>query len=135
MSKSPFTLLRRGDPLAEAGRQREILEKANGLPRFEESLNGLSPLSTTSIEVMQINVGKLCNQTCRHCHVDAGPDRKEIMSRETMAHCLRVLRETGAQTLDLTGGTADVLLDTVIIGRPRNNSKRSALRSSPTVVD
>ena len=80
MTVTPFTLVRSGNPLANTDRQREILEKANGLPRFEDSLNGLSPLSTTSIEVLQINVGKLCNQTCRHCHVDAGPYRKEIMT-------------------------------------------------------
>jgi radical SAM/Cys-rich protein len=108
MSKSPFTLLHRGNPLAEAVRQREILEKANGLPRFEDSLNGLSPLSTTSIEVMQINVGKLCNQTCRHCHVDAGPDRKEIMTMETARECVAAIERSGVKTVDITGGAPEL---------------------------
>ena len=52
---------------------------------------GLRPLKATGITVFQINVGKLCNQTCRHCHVDAGPDRTESMSRETAELCIQAL--------------------------------------------
>jgi MoaA/NifB/PqqE/SkfB family radical SAM enzyme len=44
----------------------------------------LNPLQPTNLEVFQINLGKMCNQVCTHCHVDAGPDRKEIMTKETM---------------------------------------------------
>ena len=119
MTVTPFTLLRSGNPLADAGRQRELLEKVNGLPRFEDSLNGLSPLSTTSIEVLQVNVGKLCNQTCRHCHVDAGPDRKEIMTMETArgldyaaiagtaaAFLLKKMRKDGRLLRSYQGGRA-----------------------------
>ena len=50
----------------------------------------------------------MCNQVCAHCHVDAGPDRKEIMTRETMQQCLDVIKETGAHTLDLTGGAPEM---------------------------
>ena len=52
---------------------------------FDRALevSGLYPLTATGITVFQINVGKLCNQTCAHCHVDAGPHRREIMTRET----------------------------------------------------
>jgi radical SAM/Cys-rich protein len=50
----------------------------------------------------------LCNQTCHHCHVDAGPDRREIMTRETAEQCLEVLRETAIPTLDLTGGAPEM---------------------------
>ena len=62
---------------------------------------------------MQINVGKMCNQTCRHCHVDAGPDRKEIMTRETMQQCLDALDRAKASgskihTVDLTGGAPEM---------------------------
>ena len=52
---------------------------------------GLHPLRPTGITVLQVNVGKLCNQTCRHCHVDAGPDRMESLSRETAERGIRVL--------------------------------------------
>jgi radical SAM/Cys-rich protein len=50
----------------------------------------------------------MCNQVCAHCHVDAGPDRKEIMTKETMMHCLDVIKKTSAHTLDLTGGAPEM---------------------------
>ena len=50
----------------------------------------------------------MCNQVCGHCHVDAGPDRKEIMTQETMQQCLDVIKNTGAHTLDLTGGAPEM---------------------------
>ena len=50
----------------------------------------------------------MCNQVCAHCHVDAGPDRKEIMTRETMQQCLDIIGQTGAHTLDLTGGAPEM---------------------------
>jgi len=58
--------------------------------------------------ILQINVGKMCNQVCKHCHVDAGPDRKEIMTRETMQHCLDALARTDIPTVDLTGGAPEM---------------------------
>jgi radical SAM/Cys-rich protein len=69
---------------------------------------GLFPLHATGITVFQINVGKLCNQTCRHCHVDAGPDRKEIMSRDTAEACMRALARTDIPTVDITGGAPEL---------------------------
>jgi len=61
------------------------------------------------IDIFQINVGKLCNMTCRHCHVDAGPDRTvEVMSRETIDACLRALDLSGARTVDITGGAPEL---------------------------
>ncbi len=98
--------------------QRAHLESGNsrlaGLPRFDERLKGasLSPLRATGIDVLQVNVGKLCNQACRHCHVDAGPTRREIMTRETMASCLAVLKVLGEKgrppILDITGGAPEM---------------------------
>lgn len=80
------------------------------LPLFEEKLkiSGQFPLKPKTIEILQINVGYMCNQVCAHCHVDAGPDRKEIMTRETMKQCLDVIENTGAHTLDLTGGAPEM---------------------------
>jgi len=69
---------------------------------------GLFPLHATGITVFQINVGKLCNQTCRHCHVDAGPDRTERMSRETAELCIAALARTDIPTVDVTGGAPEL---------------------------
>jgi radical SAM/Cys-rich protein len=65
-------------------------------------------LRASGISVLQINVGKLCNQTCRHCHVDAGPDRRELMSQETMRHCLRLVDQASISTVDITGGAPEL---------------------------
>ena len=69
---------------------------------------GLFPLFATGITVFQINVGKLCNQTCRHCHVDAGPDRIESMSRETAELCIQAVAQTDIPTVDITGGAPEL---------------------------
>lgn len=76
---------------------------------FDERLksSGLELFSAT-IDTLQVNVGKLCNQACKHCHVDASPKRTEIMSRETVDACLKVLREFQIQTLDITGGAPEL---------------------------
>jgi radical SAM/Cys-rich protein len=105
-----LTLLGRSNPLASATEQLRILDQpATPLP-FDLRLNqaGLFPLRATGITVMQLNVGKLCNQTCRHCHVDAGPDRIESMSRETAAQCLAALAQTDIPTVDITGGAPEL---------------------------
>jgi radical SAM/Cys-rich protein len=103
------TLLRQGNALAEPANQLRVLAEGKHLP-FEHALagSGLWPLRATGIEVLQVNVGKLCNQTCRHCHVDAGPERREVMSRETMTVCLDVLARAGIPTVDVTGGAPEM---------------------------
>ncbi len=100
----------RGSPLALAEVQRETLRRLPLAREFDEALcaAGLWPLKPTGIEIFQINVGKVCNQTCRHCHVDAGPDRREIMTRETMAECLAALARTSIPTVDITGGAPEL---------------------------
>lgn len=66
-------------------------------------------LQPATLEIFQINVGKLCNMTCRHCHVDAGPDRtQEMMSRDTIEACLNALDQTAAHTVDITGGAPEL---------------------------
>ena len=69
------------------------------------------PLRHRRTEVLQINVGKLCNLTCVHCHVNAGPNRKEIMSRETIDRILAWLAPTDIPTVDLTGGAPEMIPD------------------------
>ena len=66
------------------------------------------PLKPISLDILQINVGYMCNQTCTHCHVDAGPDRKEIMTKETMQQCLDVIDNSDVHTVDLTGGAPEM---------------------------
>ena len=112
MSKK--SLLARNNDLANTERQLEILSNgmfADGeLPTFAKKIKETSqfPLRPKKLEILQINVGYMCNQVCAHCHVDAGPDRKEIMTRETMQPCLEVIKKTGAHTLDLTGGAPEM---------------------------
>jgi radical SAM/Cys-rich protein len=105
-----LSLKSRASPLAETSEQLRILGQANGIPPFEEKMSTarLDPLRDLGITVFQINVGKLCNQTCHHCHVDAGPDRKEVMTRETAELCIRALAKTDIPNLDITGGAPEL---------------------------
>ena len=103
------SLLKRANPLSKPEKQRWLVENTL-VPAFSTTLMSLGqwPIRSTGIETLQINLGKLCNQTCNHCHVDAGPDRKEIMTMETLTHCLKVLEEANIPTLDLTGGAPEM---------------------------
>ena len=96
-------------PLAVTDEQIRALARG-GAPHFDDVLarNGLPLLETARIEVLQVNVGKLCNQTCAHCHVDAGPDRREAMSRETAGKVIELLRRHHIGTLDITGGAPEL---------------------------
>jgi radical SAM/Cys-rich protein len=70
---------------------------------------GWDRLRPAQLDIFQINLGKLCNMTCRHCHVDSGPDRlDENMDRETVEACLRAIELSGAGTVDLTGGAPEL---------------------------
>ena len=108
------SLKARHNELAETNKQLDILSGgvfADGeLPRFKDNLSNIGqyPLRPKKLEILQINVGYMCNQVCEHCHVDAGPDRKEIMTKETMQQCLDVISHTDAHTLDLTGGAPEM---------------------------
>lgn len=106
----PLTLLGRQNPLASSSEQLKLLADSGSRLPFEAQLDraGLYPLRATGITIFQINVGKLCNQTCRHCHVDAGPDRTEVMSRDTAELCIAALTQTDIPTVDLTGGAPEL---------------------------
>lgn len=105
-----LTLLGRQNPLAAPAEQLRILTQTEACPSFDVRLNqaGLHPLHATGLTVFQLNVGKLCNQTCRHCHVDAGPDRQEMMTRETAEFCIRALAKTDIPIVDITGGAPEL---------------------------
>jgi radical SAM/Cys-rich protein len=131
-----LTLLRQGSPLASPGRQLEILHECTP-QSFVSALAGadLAPLRAVSIETLQVNVGKLCNQTCRHCHVDAGPERREIMTRETMEHCLAALRAHRIPVLDVTGGAPEMNPDfRWFVGAARDLGARVIDRCNLTIL-
>ena len=108
------SLKKQKNELANSQRQLELLSngvfETGELPKFSAQLASLKqfPLKPKTLEILQINIGYMCNQVCAHCHVDAGPDRKEIMTWETMQKCLEIIKNTGAHTLDLTGGAPEM---------------------------
>ncbi|MFT5148247.1 MAG: radical SAM/Cys-rich protein [Glaciecola sp.] len=111
-TKKTKSLKYRAHQLSQAKVQLEILgdTSESGVVPFHERLKdtGLFPLKPVVTDVFQINVGYMCNQVCKHCHVDAGPDRKEIMTTDTMQECLDVLKTSSIKTVDLTGGAPEM---------------------------
>jgi radical SAM/Cys-rich protein len=84
---------------------------ASPSPDFRAALqrHGMSPLQRDEVATLQINVGKLCNQACHHCHVEAGPKRTEIMPERVAARALTLLAATPSiQTVDITGGAPEL---------------------------
>ena len=80
------------------------------IPSFSSQSNKHvgGPLKSEAIDIFQMNVGKLCNLQCKHCHVEAGPDRTENMTEETLKQCAQVIKESGVSTVDLTGGAPEM---------------------------
>jgi radical SAM/Cys-rich protein len=131
------TLQKQRHPLASGTAQRRRLADLPLARSFEVALDGagLFPLIATGIEVLQINVGRKCNQTCRHCHVDAGPDRTEMMPPDVVEACLRVLAETAIPTLDVTGGAPELHPDfRAIVERATALGRRVIDRCNLTVT-
>lgn len=80
----------------------------DSFPSFLQRVD--EPLRRTfkQLDVLQVNVGRLCNLACRHCHMEAGPNRTEVMSRETLEQCLAVCVNRGFKTVDITGGAPEM---------------------------
>jgi radical SAM/Cys-rich protein len=110
MGRILATLEKRLAPLSSAEAQMERLHQVALPSTFDAALEsgGLFPLRATGVDILQINVGRRCNQTCRHCHVDAGPDRKEVMPREVLEACLAFLDRHQVRTFDITGGAPEL---------------------------
>jgi len=105
------SLLAREHDLAIPENQLKFFREHNGFPQFSEQLKKTNdwPLNPHKLEIFQVNMGKMCNQVCAHCHVDAGPDRKEIMTWETMEECLEAIKKAPSiHTVDLTGGAPEM---------------------------
>jgi radical SAM/Cys-rich protein len=105
------TLLAQHHVLSDTSSQMKLLEDVvSAIPSFKEKLEtiGFFPLKPSGAEIFQVNVGKVCNQTCKHCHVDAGPDRTEVMTRETLELCLDILSRHDIPVVDITGGAPEL---------------------------
>ena len=101
---------------------------------FDERLGG-AKLFAEKVETLQVNVGKLCNQACKHCHVDASPIRTEIMRRETIDACLDVLRKYKIPTLDITGGAPELIPDfRYFVTEARKTGAKIIVRHNLTVM-
>jgi len=123
--------------LADASQQINVLEHTTMDP-FQLKLenSGLFPLRPTGIEIFQVNIGKMCNQICKHCHVDAGPDRKEIMTRDTMQQCIQVLQNyPELRIIDITGGAPEMNPDFCwFVEEIKKLSKHIIVRSNLTII-
>lgn len=103
------TLLSRGRALAAPREQLRLLASLDVKSSTGRQAEFDADVRAGAIDVFQINLGKLCNMTCAHCHVDAGPDRtSESMDRETIDLCLRAIDSSGATTVDITGGAPEL---------------------------
>lgn len=108
------SLKSRSNDLAKSKFQLDYLSNSifvsGELPTFIEKLKETKqfPIRPKKLEILQINLGYMCNQVCSHCHVDAGPDRKEIMNRAIMEQCLEAIKKSEVHTVDLTGGAPEM---------------------------
>lgn len=105
-----LTLANSRSPLADAATQRATLAALPLATSFADAAAaaGHAPLRAARITVLQINLGKRCNQACRHCHVDAGPDRSEVMPAAVVDASLAFLDSSGVAVLDITGGAPEL---------------------------
>lgn len=101
-------------------------------------------IKPSKVEIFQLNIGKLCNQTCGHCHVDAGPDRKvENMDRDTLMKCLQIIQEHKIPTVDITGGAPEMNAHfrwfveecTAIGARVMNRCNLTIIKANPKYYD
>jgi radical SAM/Cys-rich protein len=100
------SLHRRHAPLASPAEQLRLLGSVTLAVEFDARAPSLAP---AALEVFQVNLGKLCNMTCRHCHVDAGPDRTDAMMDDaTVESVIDAIRRSSAHTVDLTGGAPEL---------------------------
>ena len=107
-------------------------------PDFDATMrrHGLAPLRRIAPHTLQVNLGKLCNQACHHCHVDAGPNRTEIMTRATAERVADVLEASaGIRTFDLTGGAPELNPNfAYLVERARSAGRDVIVRCNLTVI-
>ena len=109
--RATLSLARRAAPLASTARQLEILaalplERDGRRVEFDGYATDLQP---ARLEIFQVNLGKLCNMTCRHCHVDAGPDRTDAMMPDAVVdQVIAAIARSSSHTVDITGGAPEL---------------------------
>ncbi|MDM8524698.1 arsenosugar biosynthesis radical SAM protein ArsS [Desulfococcaceae bacterium HSG8] len=96
--------------LSDSKEQSRNLHKLMLKKHFAEALreNNMLPLMATQIETMQVNVGKVCNMACAHCHVDAGPGRKEAMPDKVVDRVIDIFKTSSIPNFDITGGAPEL---------------------------
>lgn len=137
------SLKARQNALSNTQRQLDILSndlfQDGTLPTFKEKIKAhqLEEIRPKTLQILQINLGYMCNQVCAHCHVDAGPDRKEMMLDQTLEDCLNVMRNNTIETVDLTGGAPEMhpkfrwFVEQI---RTQTNVKEIIVRSNLTII-
>lgn len=79
------------------------------IPAFMDNVRGMDKLySRENLTTMQVNVGYKCNLTCTHCFLECGPNKTEMMTKETMDMCLKAFKRGGFQVMDITGGSPEM---------------------------
>ena len=115
------------------------IEGIENLQFFREELckMGVAPLkSKGTISTMQMNIGLVCNLSCKHCHVEAGPNRTEVMSQDIMEHGLRIMSECGISKLDITGGAPELNPHfTWLVEEAAKRNLHVIVRTNLTVLD
>ena len=138
----PLSLHRSKHLFSDPKKQLEFLSKgafeSGELPPFEKMLDRHKyQLRTFELEILQVNLGYMCNQTCAHCHVDAGPDRKEIMQSDTIDQVLIALDRLKPKTLDLTGGAPEMNPEfkRLVRGARKTGVQDIIVRSNLTILE
>lgn len=112
------------------------LERLDCIPAFESKFSDRALMETAQqLSVLQINLGKRCNLACKHCHVEAGPHRTEIMGREVLDACLRLLEENDFETVDITGGAPEMNPDfRWFVGECARRCARTIVRTNLVIM-
>lgn len=121
----------------DASEQLRILSRIGDIPSLPAKFREMDkfPLTARGIDTLQINVGRVCNLACRHCHVNAGPHRTESMSRSVLAKCLDILEAFPISTIDITGGAPEMNPHLEwFIGEASRLHRRFIVRSNLTLL-
>jgi radical SAM/Cys-rich protein len=121
----------------DTSEQLRILSQIGDIPSLAKKIREINmfPLCAKGIEILQINTGRRCNLSCRHCHVDAGQHRTEIMSRPILEKCLQILSSFPISTIDITGGAPEMNPHLKwFIGKAARLNRRLIVRSNLTLL-
>ena len=117
--------------------QKKILNEIKTVPSFTDRISKTTggAIHSKKVTIFQINIGKKCNLFCKHCHVQAGPNRKELMNEENMLKCVELIKKHKFQTIDITGGSPELLPQLAeFIENIASYTKRIIVRSNLTLL-